>query len=123
MGEVTKEEFRRLRDEVRETRDLAQAVLLALVGTDRALTWKIEARVERHMDAEKAGRPLREVIGYDKARRIWDEFEVAAVRGLQRLHREDVAAIRGIGSGTLIRLDHELAEHGVAWGAMARGAA
>ena len=64
MGEVTRDEFRRLREELRETREIASAALLALVGKDKAFRWKIEAAVERrHRKETMPGPPLRCVVG------------------------------------------------------------
>lgn len=116
MGEVTREEFRRLRGEVRETRDLTQAILLALVGRDKALTWKIESCVERQLDSEKAGAPLREIVGHAAADRIYGEFEVGSVRALRRIHRHEVEALAGVGPVVMSKLDSALSAENVEWG-------
>lgn len=116
MGEVTKEDIRRLREELRETRELAAAVLMATVGKDRMWPWRIEAAIEHRNHKEQAGPRLREVIGGETAERIWDEFEVAAVRGLRRLKRDEVEALRGVGPVTMGKLDAALEAEGAAWG-------
>lgn len=116
MGEVSRDEFRQLRNELRETREIASAVLLAIVGKEKATTWRIDAAVQRRFDKEVAGPPLREVVGHSVAERIWREFDVAGVRGLRCLDRDAVAALPGIGPVTIDKLDVALADQGVAWG-------
>ncbi|MCB0865497.1 MAG: hypothetical protein KDB58_07275 [Solirubrobacterales bacterium] len=118
MADVTQEDLRQLRAELRQVRDVAEGILLALVG-EKATMWRIEAKVQRWVDARTVGQPLDEIVGHSAAHLIWDEYEVAGARALRRLKREDVAALSGIGPVKMDKLDAALAAEDAAWGDMA----
>jgi hypothetical protein len=108
-------EVEHLRREVRDLRYVAEATLMALVGKDKTILWKLEARVESAIAREGRGTPLAEVGigGYLRDRLTsthWDGQDIQTVEELvSRWSRDEVAAMEGIGRKTLEKIDATIA--------------
>ncbi len=121
MSEVTKADLDALRTEIRDVRYLTSAVLMALVGSKKAKTWEIEARVESSLERRRRGTPLRAVGVRGSALDALTGghgmgLDVETVEELARLRsRAEVASLEGIGAKTMATLDSALAERGMGW--------
>lgn len=108
-------EVEHLRREVRDLRYVAEATLMALVGKDKMILWKMEAQVQSALTREGRGTPLAEVgiRGYLRDRLTsahWDGQDIKTVEELvARWSRDEIAAMEGIGRKTLEKIDATIA--------------
>lgn len=124
MAEVTRQEFLELRAMVEETYYMARGALKSIVGKEASDDFA--SRVSWHCDPEnrrwRSERALYKVGLSEQNMRPLTALADAGIETLDdaaRLRRDAVAAIPGVGDGTLERLDAALAEHGMTWAEVA----
>lgn len=112
-------EVEHLRCELRDTRYLVEAVLMYLVGKDKALMYELEARVQASLRRERNGTPLRMVGIRGQTHdwltsQNWRGQDIQTVEELvRRWPRHEVAKMDGIGRKTLEKIEAVIAGRGL----------
>ncbi len=112
-------EVEHLRRELRDVRYITEAVLMYLVGKDKALLWELEARVQSGIRREKGGTPLHDVgIKGETLDRLSSQHctgqDIQTVEELvRRWPRHEVAAMEGVGNKTVEKIDAVIAGKGL----------